>query len=78
MVGLQDATVTIIGEDAAVEGALNVSVGPDQTRELRVLVTSLDNPQLKEPVVLYFEIEDQEIGRTAVGRDFFRTPSTAH
>ena len=76
--GLEDATVTIIGEDAAVEGALNVSVGPDQTRELRVLVTSLDNPQRKEPVVLYFEIQDQEIGRTAVGRDFFRTPSTAH
>ena len=78
VVGLQDATVTIIGEDAAVEGVLNVMVGPDQTRELRVLVTSPDNPQLKEPVVLYFEIQDQEIGRTAVGRDFFRTPSTAH
>ena len=76
--GLSDATVTIIGEDAAADGALSVRVGPDQTRELRVLVTSLDRPTVKEPVVLYFEIKDQEIGRTAVGRDFFRTPSTGH
>ena len=71
-------SVTIIGEDAAVDGVLSVRVGPDQTRELRVLVTSLDDPKVKEPVVLYFEIKDQEIGRTAVGRDFFRTPSTGH
>ena len=76
--GLADATVTIIGEDAAADSALSVRVGPDQTRELRVLVTSIDNPKVKEPVVLYFEIRDEEIGRTAVARDFFRTPSTGH
>ncbi len=76
--GLAGSTVTIIGEDAAVEGVLNVSVGPDQTRELRVLVTAQDDPQRREPVLLYFEIKDQEIGRTAVGKDFFRTPSTNH
>jgi polyferredoxin len=71
--GLQDSHIEIIGGEAPINGRPSVSVGPDQTRELRVLITSQDVDR-DEPTSLEFKIRDEGDGKTATTRDFFRTP----
>ena len=69
----------MIGNETTIEGQPAVTVGPDQTRELRVLVTVMeDSDDEHEPPHLEFTITDTSDGRHAVGRDFFRTPHTVH
>jgi hypothetical protein len=76
--GMDQAQVDIIGAEHAAQGELFITVGPDQTRELRVLVTHEMDDSHSAPVALYFEIRDDLDGRLAVGKDFFRTPNTVH
>lgn len=71
--GLQYSHIEIIGGEAPIDGRPSVSVGPDQTRELRVLVTSVDVDR-EEPTSLEFKIRDEGDGKVASARDFFRTP----
>lgn len=75
--GLQDSHIEIIGGEAPINGRPSISVGPDQTRELRVLVTSIDIEK-DEPTSLEFRIRDEGDGKTASARDFFRTPHSIH
>ena len=77
--GLEDGKVEIIGGEPAIDGAPSVSVGPDQTREIRVLLTApaaMDREGA--PANLEFTIRDLADGRTAEGHDFFRTPHSIH
>ena len=77
--GLHDAHVEIIGGEGVIDGKPSVLVGADQTREVRVLVTAKDDEvEEGEPPHLEFTIHDQANGRTAIARDFFRTPKTIH
>jgi polyferredoxin len=78
VLGLEYAQVDIIGAQHAIQGELFITVGPDQTRELRVLVTHDLDDKHDAPVALYFEIREDLDGRRAVGKDFFRTPNTVH
>ena len=75
--GLHDAHVEIIGGEAVIDGRPSVTVGPDQTRELRVLVRATDEGE-EEPASLEFTIRDEFDGRTAVAHDYFRTPHSVH
>lgn len=75
--GLHDAHVEIIGGETLIDGRPSVSVGPDQTRELRVTVRALDGRE-EEPTHLEFTIRDESDGRTAEARDYFRTPHSIH
>ncbi len=77
--GLHEPRVEIIGGEGEINGKPSVMVGADQTRELRVLVTASDEDiEEGEPPHLEFTLHDQTDGRTAIGRDFFRTPKTIH
>ncbi len=75
--GLHGAHIEIIGSEGLVEGRPSVSVGPDQTRELRVLVTAEDEGD-DEPAHLEFTIHDLADGHTTTARDYFRTPHSIH
>jgi cytochrome c oxidase accessory protein FixG len=77
--GLHDAHVEIIGGEGEVNGKPSITVGADQTRELRVTVRATDPDEHEdEPAHLEFILQDIHDGRTAIGRDFFRTPHTLH
>ena len=74
---LHDAHVEVIGGETLIDGRPSISVGPDQTRELRVTVRALDGRE-EEPTHLEFTIRDESDGRTAEARDYFRTPHSIH
>ena len=75
--GLHDSQIEIIGSEPPINGRPSISVGPDQTRELRVLVKSVDDENA-EPVPLEFAIRNEANGNISVARDFFRTPHSLH
>jgi cytochrome c oxidase accessory protein FixG len=71
--GVADAEIEVVGETATSVAGPVVEVGPDQTRELRVLMTSYEH--LAAPAVpVTFSITDQATQRTATAADFFRGP----
>jgi hypothetical protein len=54
-------------------------VDADQTREFRVLVRAGEEDDREgEPAQLDFILNDVLDGRTALARDFFRTPHSVH
>ena len=75
--GVHDAKIEIIGAEAPIDGKPSVSVGPDQTREIRVLVTAADEGN-EEPAHLEFTIRDVTGTDSTTARDYFRTPHSIH
>ena len=71
--GLPGAEIEVIGETSRLEGRPVVEVGPDQTREVRMLVTYHD-PNLKGARHLSVRVTDLATGRSAEARDHFRGP----
>jgi len=76
--GIKHAQIEIVGGIPVEDNATILVVGPDQTREFRVLVTHDAAPKEHEPTALSFVLRDESDGRTAMARDFFRTPYTIH
>jgi len=74
VVGLPDAEVEVIGSDARRGGDPIVDVGPDQSRELRVLVTSHRGGQPPESTALTFTIVPVGGGTAASAHDHFFGP----
>jgi cytochrome c oxidase accessory protein FixG len=73
--GLPQMRLEAMGGAAIRDDALLVSVGPDQTRELRVLATvprGVDGPASQEVV---FTLQATETGETATARDHFIRPT---
>ena len=72
--GPAGARLDIVGGTAEDGGAVRVAVGPDQTRELRALVTAapLSGKETSVPVV--FHAVDAATGFTATVDDTFRMP----
>jgi cytochrome c oxidase accessory protein FixG len=71
--GLPGSVDTIVGVEAQSDGRLVVDVGPDQTRELRVLVTDY-NPQRPASAPVIFHLRDIESGERVNAPDNFRGP----
>jgi cytochrome c oxidase accessory protein FixG len=69
--GLPGAEVHTVGQDIAVPGMPLIPVGPDQGREVRVLVTILPTMQIDRSTPLTFRAIDVATGATAVARDHF-------
>ena len=76
--GIKHSQIEIVGGIPVEDNATILVVGPDQTREFRVLVTHDAAPEEHEPTALSFVLRDESDGRTAMARDFFRTPYTIH
>jgi cytochrome c oxidase accessory protein FixG len=72
--GLSDAEVEVIGSDARRGGDPVIDVGPDQTREMRVLVTTHQELGAEASVPLTFTIVPDGGGSAASTRDHFLGP----
>jgi cytochrome c oxidase accessory protein FixG len=69
--GLPNASVRVVGVDADQTGAELIAVGPDQTRELRVLVTVPPGTKLERSTPVSFRITDTAGRETATAVDHF-------
>jgi len=69
--GLPGAEVHVVGPDAAASGQSLIAVGPDQTREVRVLVTAPADAKLERSTSLVFRVADLAGGRPALAQDHF-------
>jgi len=72
--GLPDAEIEVIGSEARRGGDPVVDVGPDQSRELRVLVTSHRRGPAAESTPLTFTIDPVGGGAAASAQDHFFGP----
>jgi cytochrome c oxidase accessory protein FixG len=71
--GLPDAEVEVVGAKLQGNGQAVVEVGPDQTREVRLLVTLRKAPA--EPSIpIVIRVDDLAGNHSAEARDFFRAP----
>jgi polyferredoxin len=71
--GLAGSIVDLVELPAQPDGRLVIEVGPDQTREIRVLVTDYGfTPPPSTPVV--FHLTDTQTGERASAADYFRAP----
>jgi cytochrome c oxidase accessory protein FixG len=69
--GLPAAAVHVVGQDAAVPAKPMIPVGPDQGREIRVLVTVPPGMQIDRSTLLTFRATDTVTGETAAATDHF-------
>lgn len=69
--GLADAEVHVVGLDSVVAGSPLIPVGPDQGREVRVLVTIPPDKQTDQSTLLTFRATDVATGETAAVTDHF-------
>jgi cytochrome c oxidase accessory protein FixG len=69
--GLPAAQVHVVGQDAAIPGRPLIPVGPDQGREVRVLVTIPPTAQVDRSMPLTFCATDTATGETVTATDHF-------
>jgi polyferredoxin len=69
--GLPGADVRVVGLDAASPGKPLILIGPDQGREVRVLVTIPAKSQVERSTPVTFRATDIATGETAVATDHF-------
>jgi len=72
--GLSDVDLRVSGIEGNNGRTVVVPVGPDQTREVRVLVSTYQTLQPAASVALTFQITDPATGRQATAVDHFRGP----
>jgi cytochrome c oxidase accessory protein FixG len=72
---LPGSFLQVIGGSEHASGRPMLEVGPDQTREFRVLVTEYGGV-LKSSTVIGFVVRDLKSGETAAASDYFRSPET--
>lgn len=66
--------IEVVGVDDNVGGYPVVIVGPDQTREIRVLLFSAPGETMPPSTPLRFRIVDTQTGDTVTARDYFKAP----
>jgi polyferredoxin len=71
--GLPGADVSIVG-DTVTSGVPIIVVGPDQTREFRVLVTAQKSIPPAASLPVKFIVSDYETGIRAIATDYFNGP----
>jgi polyferredoxin len=72
--GLADGLIEVVGDTTSPMGYPRVEIGPDQTREIRVLVTSYEHLPPAGSIPLTFHAIDLETRQRATASDFFRGP----
>ena len=72
--GLPDADIEVIGAEARSDGAPVIDVGPDQTREMRVLVTTHQPLPPDASIPLTFGVLPATGGAAATAADHFLGP----
>ena len=69
--GLPQAEVHLVGQDTVVPGAALIPVGPDQGREVRVLVTIPPTAKVDHSTLLTFSATDVATGENVIAKDHF-------
>jgi cytochrome c oxidase accessory protein FixG len=77
LLGIGNAKLDIVGEPASSDQSALITVGPDQTRELRVLVTVAKSGD-EHSRALRFRLTDVVSGATTATDDFFKSPEKHH
>jgi cytochrome c oxidase accessory protein FixG len=72
--GLADLDMKVVGDVATTGPMALIAVGPDQTHELRVLVSSYSRLPPAASIPLTFRISDPKTGQAASAVDHFRGP----
>jgi cytochrome c oxidase accessory protein FixG len=72
--GVADGLIEVVGDTTSPMGYPRVEIGPDQTREIRVLVTSYDHLPPAASIPITFRAIDMETRRQATATDFFKGP----
>jgi cytochrome c oxidase accessory protein FixG len=72
--GLPHARMQVVGSEAAIEGRPYIAIGPDQTTELRVLVTVPAAEKLEKSTSVTFRASDTDVREAATARDHFILP----
>jgi cytochrome c oxidase accessory protein FixG len=72
--GLSGASLEAVGVERREDGWPVITVDPDTTREVRVLVASPAGEKLPESTPISFHVTDPATGETAAADDFFRAP----
>jgi polyferredoxin len=72
--GLADGLIEVVGDTLSPMGYPRVEIGPDQTREVRVLVTSYEHLPPAASIPLTFRAIDLETRQQATAGDFFKGP----
>ena len=71
--GLPASLIDFVGVPPREDGQMLIDVGPDQTRELRVVVTDYGLPPPSKTAVM-FRLTDIATGQQAIARDHFFAP----
>ena len=71
--GLSNVSYEFVGVPGSADGRRIVEVGPDQTHEVRVLVTS-GKASMPQSTPIVFQITDLATGLQAQANDYFRAP----
>ncbi len=74
VVGLPDADIDVVGAVAHAGGKPVVEVGPDQTREVRALVTVRAARSLQASLPLTFRVTNLDGGLAVEAHDYFKAP----
>jgi len=69
--GLPDSVVHVVGSDIITVGPPLVALAPDQTREVRVLVTVPAGREIDKSTPVVFRTRDVVTGETATAQDHF-------
>jgi len=72
--GLADGFIEVVGDTTSPMGYPRVEIGPDQTREIRVLITSYEHLPPAASIPLTFSAIDMETRQQATASDFFKGP----
>ena len=72
--GVSDGLIEVVGDTTSPMGYPRVEIGPDQTREIRVLVTSYEHLPPAASVPLTFRAIDLATRQQATASDFFKGP----
>lgn len=69
-----NAKVEAVGVETVIAGRPIIPVGPDTTREVRVLVTSPVGAKMEPSTPVIFRITDSVMGEVVTTKDFFKAP----
>lgn len=72
--GVQDPLVEVVGVPPAQDGRILIEIGPDQTREVRTLVSSPMTMERGGSQHMVFKVTDVKTGAIATTKDHFRAP----
>ena len=72
--GLPDLDLKVVGATSASGRTVLIAVGPDQTHEVRALVSTYSHLPKKASIPLRFRIADTKTGERASAVDYFRGP----